>query len=313
MNAERQLTIACLLIAFGGVLLALQLDGDGAIVGTGFTPLGIGAVVALAATLLAGAGSNSLPRDGLDVLSIASAFLGLSFIVAGVLAPGGSWLFFEVVVLLWLLTRRRPEEKANGPILAPSACAALAAMLLLRLWIAYQGSENRWQLMEISVPILSSIPWSLLDPIKTIQLGSFDPTEMGLPAGGMRFGPTLTLWSCGFAAVASGLMWRARAAYELENDRIHATIQTLPGALARLVERLLPEEQWKQQGLHGLSERLRCKKIEALIEKEMGTRREFENLLRRTPLLAPPGASEFAADIGNAMTGAQDSPSSHGD
>lgn len=303
MNAERQLSLACLLTALGGVLLALQLDGNGALAGTGFAPLGIGAVVALAAMLLAGAGSNSLPRDALDVLSIASAFLGLAFLVAGVLAPGGSWLFFEVIVLLWLLTRRRPEEQASGPVLAPSACVALAAMLMLRLWIAYQGSENRWQLMEISVPILSSIPWKLLDPIKTIQLGSFDPTEMGLPATGLRFGPTLALWSCGFAAVAGGLMWRSRAAYELENDRIHATIQTLPPSLARLVERLLPEENWKRLGLHGLSERLRCKKIESLVEQDMRARREFESLLRRTPLIAPPGAGDFAADIGNAMQG----------
>ena len=45
MNAERQLGFACLLIAIGGVLLALQLDGDGAMVGTGFAPLGIGAAL----------------------------------------------------------------------------------------------------------------------------------------------------------------------------------------------------------------------------------------------------------------------------
>jgi hypothetical protein len=303
MSADRQLGLACLLIAIGGVLLALQLDGDGNFVGTGFAPLGIGAVVALAATLLAAAGSNTLPRDGLDVLSIVSAFLGLAFLVAGVLAPGGSWLFFEVLVLLWLLTRRRFDQKASGPVLAPSACVTLAVMLMLRLWIAYQGSENRWQLMEISVPVLSSIPWRLLDPIKTIQLGTFDPSEMGLPLNGMRFGPTLALWASGFAAVAGGLIWRGRAAFELENDRIHATIQTLPSSLARLVERLIPEENWKQLGLHGLSERLRCKKIEALVEHEMRARREFESLLRRTPLLEAPGASEFATDIGNAMGG----------
>ncbi|HTF89669.1 MAG TPA: hypothetical protein VK843_14740 [Planctomycetota bacterium] len=301
MNAERQLTLACLLIAIGGVLLAMQLDGDGAIVGTGYAPLGIGAVVALAATLLAGARSTTLPRDALDVLSTASGFLGLAFIVAGVLAPGGSWLFFEVLVLLWLLTRRRPDEKSDGPMLTPSACIALALMLLLRLWIAFQGSENRWQLAEISVPIVSWIPWSFLDPIKTIKLGSFDPTEMGLPAGGMRFGPTLALWSCGFAAVASGLMWRSRAAYELENDRIHQTIQTLPPALARLVERLIPEEDWKRLGLHGLSERMRCKRIESLVEKEMRARREFEGMLKHTPLLGPPGASAFATEIEDAM------------
>ncbi len=301
MNAERQVTFACLLIAVGGVLLAMQLDGDGAIVGTGYAPLGIGAVVALAATLLAGQSRASLPRDGLDVMSTASAFLGLAFIVAGVLAPGGSWLFFEVFILLWLLTRRRPEEKSDGPILAPSACVALALMLLLRLWIAYQGSENRWQLMEISVPIISWIPWHILDPIKTIKLASFDPTEMGLPASGMRFGPTLALWSCGFAAVASGLMWRSRAAYELENDRIHQAIQSLPQALARLVERLIPEQDWKRLGLHGLSERMRCKRIEALVEKEMRARREFDSLLQRTALLAPPNSDAFTSEIGSAF------------
>lgn len=301
MNAQRQLGFACLLIAIGGVLLALQIDGDGALVGTGYAPLGIGAVVALAATLLARASSTTLPRDGLDVLSAASAFLGLASLVAGVLAPGGSWLFFEVVLLLFLLTRRRPEERSSGPMLAPAACIALALMLILRLWIAYQGSENRWQLMEISVPILSSIPWSLLDPIKTIQLGTFDPTEMGLPAGGMRFGPTLALWASGFAAVASGLMWRARAAYEFENDRIHATIQTLPHALARLVERLIPEEDWKRLGLHGLSERMRCKKIEALVELEMRERREFDNLRKHTPLLDMQSANPFASEIENAI------------
>ncbi len=303
MNAERQLAFACLLIAIGGLLLAFQLDADGAIVGTGFAPLGIGAVVALAATLLAARGRTSLPRDGLDVLSIASAFLGLAFIVAGVLAPGGSWLFFEVLILLWLLTRRGPEEKSNGPILTPGACVALTLMLLLRLWIAYQGSEHRWQLMEISVPILSSIPWSVLDPIKTIQLGSFDPTEMGLPATGMRFGPTLALWSCGFASVASGLIWRARAAFEFENDRIHGTIQTLPHSLARLVERLIPEEDWKRLGLHGLSERVRCKRIEALVEKEMRARREFDHLVRQTPFLELPMSNPFATGIESAIQG----------
>ncbi len=303
MNAASQLGYSCLLIAIGGLLLALQLDGDGAVVGTGYAPLGIGAVVALAATLLASAGSTTLPRDGLDVLSSASAFLGLAFLVAGVLAPGGSWLFFEVFILLWLLTRRAPQEKSSGPILTSGACVALALMLLLRLWIAYQGSENRWQLMEISVPLISWIPWSLLDPIKTIQLGSFDPTEMGLPATGMRFGPTLALWSCGFAAVTSGLIWRSRAAYEMENDRIHATIQTLPGALARLVERLIPEEDWKRLGLHGLSERVRCKRIEMLVEKEMRGRREFDTLLRRTPNLQLQKPNAFAAQIEIAIQG----------
>jgi hypothetical protein len=98
-------------------------------------------------------------------------------------------------------------------------------------------------------------------------------------------------------------MWRSRAAYELENDRIHQTIQTLPPALARLVERLIPEEDWKRLGLHGLSERMRCKRIEALVEQKMRARREFDGLLRRTPLLAPPGSGAFAIDIESAMQG----------
>jgi hypothetical protein len=61
-----------------------------------------------------------------------------------------------------------------------------------------------------------------------------------------------------------------------------------------LVERLIPEENWKQLGLHGLSERLRCKKIEALVEHEMRARREFESLLRRTPPHCPSCASARA-------------------
>lgn len=303
MSAERQLPMACLLIALGGVLLALQIDGDGNWVGTGHAALGIGAVIALVATLLAGASSKVLPRDGLDVLSRVAAFVGLAQIVAGVLAPGGGWMFFELLVLLWLLTRPSPTARVDGPFLSPATTGVLCAMLLLRLWIAYQGSENRWQLLEVSVPILSSIPLKILEPIQTVQLGSFDPSEMGFPVAGMRFGPTLALWACGFAAVAAGLMWRSRAAFELENDRIHATIQTLPPGLARLVERLLPEEDWHRLALHGLSERQRCKRIEALVGERMRSRREFEDLLRRTPLLAPPVADAFASDIGSALKG----------
>ena len=90
---------------------------------------------------------------------------------------------------------------------------------------------------------------------------------------------------------------------EFENDRIHGTIQSLPHSLARLVERLIPEEDWKRLGLHGLSERLRCKRIEALVEKEMRSRREFEQLVRQTPFLELPMSNPFATAVESAIVG----------
>ena len=300
-RAELQLAWACLLVAGGGVLLALQVDGRGRLAGTGYTVLGIGAVVALFASALQASGSRALPRDTISIFSALCGFCGLAFVVAGVLAPGGPWMFFEVLTLLWLLARRRTKVQSAGPDLALGSILALSLMLVFRLWISYQGSEHRWEVMTIPVPVLAWIPLALLDPVKTVSLGSFDPAELGFPPSGLDFPLSMALWAAGFAACVVGLWWRTRAAYEHENDRIHATIQTLPPELALLVEKLLPEEHWQALGLHGLSERMRCKRIEALVKERIDRRRDVEATLQRLPLLAQRASAGFAGDIYTAL------------
>jgi hypothetical protein len=311
-SAELQLAWSCLMVAAGGLLLGLQVDGRGDLVGTGYTALGIGAVVALFASLLQASGSRALPRDTISLFSALCGFFGLAFLVAGVLAPGGTWMFFEVLLLLWLLARRRSSVQTAGPELSLGAVLALALMLVFRLWITYQGSEHRWQVMAIDVPVLSSIPLSLLDPVKRVELGAFEPGELGFPPTGLDFPVTLALWAAGFALCAIGLWWRTRAAYEHENDRIHATIQTLPPGLALLVEKLLPEERWQALGLHGLSERMRCKRIEALVKERIDARRDFDVTLRRLPLLEERAASGFAGEIYDAIVPSAREPESKG-
>jgi hypothetical protein len=291
--AAKQLALACASIAGGGLLLGMQVDGNGALVGTGFATLGIGAVVALIVALLSAARSNALPRDAVSTLSAACEFFGLAFVVAGVLAPGGGWMFFEVLLLVALLARS--AAPGRGTI------ALLAAMLVFRLWIAYQGSQHHWQLITIDVPILSSIPFAFLDPIKRVALGEFTPRELGFPPSGLDFPPSLALWAGGFALAVVGLVWRARAALEHENDRIHAAIGELPQNLCVLVEKLLPEEQWHTLGLHGLSERMLRKKIEMLVVERLATRREIEHALHQTHLLAATNPGGFAGEIYTAL------------
>ena len=72
----------------------------------------------------------------------------------------------------------------------------------------------------------------------------------------------------------------ATAAREHENDRIHATICTLPDGAAALVEMLLPEQEWEMLGLHGLNERMRQKRISALVRERLMHRAQFNDALR---------------------------------
>jgi hypothetical protein len=125
-QARWMMAWAGLAIALGGTLLSLQVDGNHDLVGTGYTALSIGGLVALVATLLQVGSSGRLPRDVATALSSTAAFLGVAFIVAGVLAPGGPWMFMEVFVLLWLLARRRTRAQAavrSSPA-AASSCSA---------------------------------------------------------------------------------------------------------------------------------------------------------------------------------------------
>jgi hypothetical protein len=290
--ASQHVTLSCLMIAAGGLLLGLQVDGTGALVGTGWGPLGLGALVALAATLVQTSRGRGLPRDRLSGQSALCGFLGLAFVVGGVLAPGGSWMFFEVLLLAVLLARGGRSARPAGPELRAGTVAVLALMLLFRLWITLQGSEHRWQVVSVEIPILSSLPFDLLDSVKRVDLGEFRPEELGFPPAGLRFTPTLTLWAGGFALCVSGLLWRSHATLEHESDRIHATIHELPPSLAALVEKLLPEEDWPALGLHGLSDRMRRKRIEALVGDRLRRRRELESAfdaVRSSALAEPSG------------------------
>ncbi len=302
MNARTQLALACLTVAFGCVLLGLQVDATGAVVGTGRTTLAIGIVVSLVAMLLrsartASSGGPWLPRDLVSVLGVVTGFIGLACVVGAVLAPGGGWMFFEVVLLVVLLALRQRRRQSMSPEMGTGAITVLALMLIFRLWITYQGSEHRWALVTIDVPILSSLPLPFLDPVRTVSLGSFTPGELGFPPAGIDFHLSMTLWSVGFVLCIAGMRWGAHAAREHENDRIHATIQDLPPALAALVEKILPEEDWEAMGLHGLSDRRRCKRIEALVAEKLAARHELEEALRTRGLLSLRNPGGFAGEI----------------
>ena len=300
-SAELQLALACLLVALGGVLLGLQVDARGELAGTGTTPLAIGAIVALVVTFLQHPSARRVPRDAISALSASCGFAGLTFIVAGVLAPGGPWMFAEVIMLLWLLARRRKREQTSGPELLGSSLFALAFLLLFRLWITYQGSEHRWQFVSIDVPIVSWIPLDILRPIQSISLGSFTPRELGLPETGLDLAASITLWAVGFALCAAGLAWRSPAEMEHEDDRVHATIHALPPPLAALVERLLPEDEWYRLGLHGLPARLRRKRIEALVREKVAERAAFNEAILGSPFRALALEAGFGAEIQRAM------------
>ncbi len=292
------------MVGLGGVLLGIQFDGNGRLAGTGFASLAIGALLALVATLIRIGNVHRLPRDAVSVLAAASGFLGLSFVFSGVLAPGGPWMFFEMLVLLLLVARRRSATDASDRWIGVPSLWVLCAMLLFRLWVTYQGAAHRWQLMTIDIPVLSWIPIELLAPIQRVALGSFTPVEMGFPPAGLDFATTMTAWSIGFSLCAIGIVISQNALREHENDRIHDLIHTLPPALARLVEKLVPEEEWHALGLHGLSERELGRAIERLVDERVARQRELAAALDKSGLLALTNTGGFSGSIYQALVAA---------
>jgi hypothetical protein len=303
--ADWHVSIAALLVGLGGLLLGLQVDADGRFSGTGLTTLGIGALLALVSSVAQARSAGGLPRDGVGALAVVAAFLGLAFVVAGALAPGGPWMFFEVFLLFALVAARRRAPDSSPRWIGGPTLVALGLMLLFRLWVSYQGSEHRWQVLSIGIPVLSWIPFEFLDPIKSVSLGSFTPRELGFPPAGLSFALSMTMWAVGFCLAAGGIALAQSAALEHENDRIHDLIQTLPPSLARLVERLLPEEEWQALGLHGLPERRLAKRIEALASERFRRQREIEAMFRAggTPALPPAGG--FAGELWQALSKSQ--------
>jgi len=293
--------VAGTLVGAGGSLLALQVDAAGRFCGTGLAALGIGTLVALAASIAQVAAAGKLPRDGITAYSAVVSFLGLAFVVGGVLAPGGPWMFLEVFVLLaFFVALRRRREPGPRWIVGPSLLV-LAAMLVFRLWISYQGSVHRWEVLSLKVPVLSWIPLELLEPIQSVSLGEFTPEELGFPPAGLGFALSMAMWSIGFCLCAAGLALAQHGAREHENDRIHGLIATLPPSLATLVERLIPEEEWQDLGLHGLSERRLARRIEALAAERFHRQREIQRAFHESERLALPEAGSFAGGVVQAL------------
>jgi hypothetical protein len=296
--AERQaqwlIALGALMVACGGLLLGVQVDANRGFSGTGYSALALGGVLALAATIVRARGTQGLPRDGSGACAAIAAFLGLSFAGGSVLAPGGPWMLAEFAALL-VLALRRPRDGSRW--VGSGALWLMVALFLFRLWITYQGSRHHWQVLSIPIPVLSWLPFDFLEPIQSVSLGSFTPDELGLPPAGLDFPITLALWSAGFALCAAGLFVVQLAAREHENDRVHDLIRTLPGPLAGLVERLLPEEEWESLGLHGQPTRLLCKRIEALVRERAARQREVALAFERAQLLSRTHADDFSGAI----------------
>lgn len=300
-GGELQLALACAMIGAGGVLLGLQVDGNGALSGTGFTTLALGGLVALIATLIQLGAAGRLPRDPSSAISAVMGFLGITFLIAGVLAPGGSWMFWELLVLCWVLARRRRTVQPGGPEVGAGGLLLLSLMLLFRLWILWQGSRHEWQLFTVDVPVLSSLPFAWLEPVKRITIGDFSQQEMGFPPAGLDFAVSTTLWTAGFTLCAVGLWLRSESSREVEVGRIHALVEVLPPAAALVVARLLPETEWERLGLFGLSEWRLARRMEQLVSERVQNQLQLEAAFRGMQPALPVGGEGFAASIAQAL------------
>lgn len=300
-EAEWMIAIASALVGAGGLLLGIQIDAADRLSGTGFTPLAIGALLALFALLSRVGTTGRWPRDAIATLWTAASFLGLAFVIAGVLAPGGPWMFSEVFALLVVFALRRPRPESTVRWISGGSLCVLGLMLLFRLWITYQGSQHHWQVLSVNIPVLSWIPLAWLEPIQSVSLGSFTPRELGFPPAGFDFALTMTAWSLGFCLCAAGLGLGQNAAHEHENDRIHDLICTLPPALANVVERVMPEDDWQSLGLHGISERRQTKRIEQIVAERMQRQREMQSAFEAGAALRIVDASGFSSEIRKAL------------
>ncbi|MBI5434989.1 MAG: hypothetical protein HZA52_19300 [Planctomycetes bacterium] len=295
---ELELALSSAMIAAGGLLLGVQLDGLRRVHGTGYAGFAMGLFVALLATALVSRRAT-LPRDAISWWGALVSLFGVAVLVGGVLVPSGPWLFVELALLTWFFARAR---SAPGLFVTPQAVLALAAMLYFRLWLTYQASLGEFQVGMLEVPVLSKLPFEFLTPFTHIPIGSFTADELAIPATeGLDFAATIAIWALGFTQVVVGLTWRARAAREHEDDRIHATIRRLPAEVARLVEGLIPESEWESLELHGLAHRKLEKRIEQLVRERVGRAHDVEQRLRtlaRGELGNTPG---FGADIAGAL------------
>jgi hypothetical protein len=301
-RGELGLALAGAMIAVGGLLLGLQVDARGTLCGTGFTPLALGGLVALLASAIQIGNGARLPRDPMTATGAALGFLGMAFLVGGVLAPGGAWMFWELVVLVWVLARRRRKLRdGSGPDLGLAGIGLLALMLIFRIWITWQASRHAWQLFTVDVPFLSVLPFAWLEPVKTITVGEFTQHEMGFPPTGLNFSVSMILWSAGFALCAFGCWARAEASREVEIERVHDLIETLPAGTVMIVHRLMPETEWEALGLLGLPQHRLARRIESLVLERVERQAQLESALTGLRLLDSPSQGGFPAAIHQAL------------
>jgi hypothetical protein len=164
-SAASGIVLGAILVGVGGLLLGLQVDANGAWCGTGLAPLAIGALLALGALAMrVGSASGRMPRDDLGIAAVVAGFFGLAFAIGGVLVPGGPWMFFQVLALVAIVALRRPDPR-TGRWIGAGAFALLALFLLFRLWISYQGSQLRWQVLSVDVPVIAWMRGQFRDPL----------------------------------------------------------------------------------------------------------------------------------------------------
>jgi hypothetical protein len=295
--AEFHLALACLVVALGGVLLGLQVDGNGALVGTGLAPFGIGAVVALSATLFQAVRAHAVAarRD--------RRFLGAVRVPGHRVHRGRSARAGRRLDVLRGADRggvaRAAPRRARGR-LARSARehrgrARRDAALQAVDHVAGERAPLAGGEPADPDPRVDPAAGARADPARFA--GRIHAAGAGLSAGRAALRQHADVLGGGFALTAAGLLWRSRAAVEHENDRIHATIHELPSGLAALVEKLLPEEHWVELGLHGLSERMRRKRIEALVGERLRWRRELENAFGNLDVLALANPGGFTGEV----------------
>jgi hypothetical protein len=280
LSAKDAIGLGCLLAGLCGLCGAVWIDPDLALAGTGHAALAAGVVVALVATLASGKSPLGLPQDAIGAVARVGWFAAQAFLVALVLAPGGAWLFVELLLLLVLLARRDATRAWLG--FGGAAFATLVAALAFKLWILHQGSEGRWQVASVPVPLVSALPFEALEPLRAVELGQFTADELGLPPAGLGYGLVALLLVVGFACGVAATALCAHGAREHEDDRIDDLLRTLPAPLARSVQALVPEREWEALGLHGLPERKLARRLEELA-RERARALEQARLATRAP------------------------------
>lgn len=281
MKARTAIALAALLASFSALCGSVWIDGDLAPAGTGYAALAAGAVVALTAAIARGV--RGMPQDSLGFAARAAWFVALASFVSLVLAPGGAWLFVELVLLVVLLARRATERAWLG--LGGSASAVLVVALAFKLWLLRQGSLQQWQVAQVDVPILSWLPFEALAPLQTIDIGRFTASELGLPPAGLHFGSSASLVVLGCTSAVAALALAAWGAREHEDDRVEALLATLPPQVARAVESVLPEGEWAAAGLHHLPERKLARRIEQLVRERARGLDRSQRLLQQPEVL----------------------------